>query len=156
VTELDNRGDDLAEALVLRSRRTGLASRRGVAVPALEDLRAETADEAEHIKQEPQAEHLEEFEARIAAGEAECQAIHRRAAEALAAVKGVENIVDALAEGYCELAEIDPDRSLPDTLVRDFGEIRPDLASALAQEIASRPDGPVDFVLPVLLEVLTE
>jgi hypothetical protein len=153
VTELDNRGDELAEALVLRSRRTGLTSRRGVAVPALEDLRDEAAGEAEDVKQEPQVEHLEEFEARIAAGEAECQAIHRRAAEALAAVEGVENIVDALAEGYRELAEIDPDRGLPDTLVRYFGEIRPDLASAVAQEIASRPDGPVDFVLPVLLGI---
>lgn len=153
--ELDERDDDLAE-LLLNNTGTGHPSRRGMAVPTLDEIEIAEAAQAERAaeltKEQLQAAQLEQAGQIVAARDAAHRVLLDGVIQNLTASSDPAHLVDTLNECAREIRAVDP-QCYPSlwSLWAHLGQSRPDLAAGIVREVATRPAGPLDENLDPLL-----
>jgi hypothetical protein len=153
VTDLDERGDDLAEAAL--GSRYPLHDRRGVPLPTIDELRArsdiaEAEDEQTEASSKGDAE-LSDAVRRHRRRHDELAAARRRAVASLVADGGAARIVEDLDGVLRQIQLASPSRHTNPWLLRAIAEDEHQHTADLVREAARRLPGPLESQLPPLL-----
>ncbi|MDQ3763497.1 MAG: restriction endonuclease [Actinomycetota bacterium] len=157
VTELDKRGDDLAE-LLLNAGHHKTPSRRGMALPTLDELEAaklaRNASQTELSTEQLQVMRRQRTQNRIAAEDAEQQVLVDRVTHQLTDSGDPAQIASTLDECLHEIRAVDCHHNpSPRWFLQHLAQARPDLTAGIVREVTRRPAGPLDEDLDLLLNV---
>ncbi|WP_411375755.1 restriction endonuclease [Arthrobacter sp. MPF02] len=156
---LDERGDDLAEALL--GGFIGLSTdRKGDNVPPLADIEASIASQAQRraglSEEEYQAEHSASISALISRRDKERAERIARVVQSLADLGDVDRALDAIEQSCRDIQRAAANQtSVPglDALLGSLAAAESNRVSALVRAVAARPQGPLDEGLSLLLGV---